>query len=512
MKKAEAYWPLILLLAIVKFVLPLFLHSPVYELHRDEYLYYAQGQHPALGFLENPPLLSLMATISSWFGGSESWVRLWPCLFGAATVVVTCLLVAELGGKLFAQFLAALGIMTGSFLRIHFLFQPNFLDIFFWTLAVYFLIRYINTRNIHFIYSVSLALALGWWGKYSVLFMVVAILAGLVLTKHRNVFLKRQTWMAILIGLAIALPNIIWQYLHNWPLLHHMNELQSTQLKYMDAPGFIKDQLLMLLPVSFVWIIGLVWLFRHREYRIVGYIYFIIVLLLVLGKGKSYYALGAYPMLLAAGGVAIERFTAHRYWLRYAIAIVVIVLGTILIPILLPVWKPERLAAAYERRHLGKMGMLKWEDHKTHALSQDFADMLGWKQLTEKTERFYQSLDDSSRSNTIIYCGNYGQAGALKYYGKDKAFKDRVITANGSFLLWIPAELHFNNLLLVDDDPPPKDDEIYSWFRSVSPVDSVQDPYSRQNGNQIIYMQGVSNTGEQMMRGHIDKLKKQFTR
>ena len=72
MKKAEAYWPLILLMALIKFVLPIFLQSPVYELQRDELLYYQQGQHPDLGYLENPPFLAWLGWISSWFGGSEA--------------------------------------------------------------------------------------------------------------------------------------------------------------------------------------------------------------------------------------------------------------------------------------------------------------------------------------------------------------------------------------------------------------------------------------------------------
>src|SRR5688572_7792259 len=190
MKKAEAYWPLILLLAVIKFVLPLFLQSPVYELQRDEYLYYEQGQHLAFGYLENPPLLAWLGTISSWFGGSIAWIKFWPCLFGAATLVVACMITAEMGGDRFAQFITGLGIITGAYLRVHFLFQPNILDIFCWTLAAYFLIRYINTKKATFIYGIAFSLALGWWSKYSVLFMAVAIIASLLLTRHRIVFLK----------------------------------------------------------------------------------------------------------------------------------------------------------------------------------------------------------------------------------------------------------------------------------------------------------------------------------
>ena len=161
MKKGETYWPLILFLAIIKFLLPIFLQSPAYELQRDEFLYYEQGQHLSLGYLENPPLLSYLGMISGWFGENIAWIKIWPSLFGAGTLIITCLITAELGGKLFAQFIAALGIITGAYMRIHFLFQPNILDIFFWTLAIYFLVLYINNRQDKFIYGLTLSLALG---------------------------------------------------------------------------------------------------------------------------------------------------------------------------------------------------------------------------------------------------------------------------------------------------------------------------------------------------------------
>lgn len=164
MNKAKIYWPLVLLLAIVKFLLPLLQQHPMYELQRDEYLYYQQGLHFAFGYMENPPLLSYLGLVSSWFGGSEAALKFWPCLFGAATVIIACMIVAELGGKLLAQLLAALGVMGGAFVRVHYLFQPNFLDIFFWTLAIYFLIRFINSKEQKFIGWLAISLALGWWG------------------------------------------------------------------------------------------------------------------------------------------------------------------------------------------------------------------------------------------------------------------------------------------------------------------------------------------------------------
>ncbi|RYZ28097.1 MAG: glycosyltransferase family 39 protein, partial [Chitinophagaceae bacterium] len=219
---------LILLLVIVKFSLPFLLQHPAYELHRDEYLYYEQGQHLALGFLENPPLIGLLAWISSLFGGGYFWIKCWPALFGAITLWLTILIVKEFGGKLLAQLLAGLGIIFTAYLRIHFLFQPNFLDIFFWTLSAYFLVRFINSNNTRYIFFLAVSLALGWYSKYSVLFFIAALLFALLLTYHRSLFFKKQFWVAFALGFVLIVPNLLWQYFHNWPLFYHMKELQET--------------------------------------------------------------------------------------------------------------------------------------------------------------------------------------------------------------------------------------------------------------------------------------------
>src|SRR4030095_8332295 len=165
MKRVKPYSSVILVLAASKFMLPFILQSSVYELHRDEYLYYEQGQHFALGYLENPPLLSWLGMISSWLGGSSFWIKFWPCIFGAFTVVITCLLTAELGGKAFAQFIAGVAILGGAYMRMFFLFQPNPPEIFFWTLSVYFLIRFIQNNERKFLFAFVIAMSLSWWSK-----------------------------------------------------------------------------------------------------------------------------------------------------------------------------------------------------------------------------------------------------------------------------------------------------------------------------------------------------------
>ncbi len=509
MKKAEAYWPLILLLSIIKFVLPLFLQFPGYELQRDEYLYYQQGQHLALGYLENPPLISYLATISSWFGDQEAWIKIWPCFFGAATLVITCLITAELGGKLFAQFLAGISMMTGAYMRVHFLFQPNMLDIFFWTLAVYFIIRYINEKEDNLLYCFTISLALGFWGKYSVLFIIVSIVLALLLSQHRKLFTVKKFYIASFLALLIILPNVWWQYKHNWPLLHHMEELQETQLKYMNPLEFTTSQFMMLLATVLVWVAGLIWYLRNKEWRFLAYTYFLVILLLILGRGKSYYSLGIYPMLLAAGAVMWERWTQKRNWARYAFTILIIAFTYMILPMLLPIWKPEKLAAFYEKNGIEH----KWEDQKNHPLPQDFADMLGWRELTEKAEKIFSTdLPVAVKDSTIIYCRNYGQAGSLKFYGHSSDFKNRVISDNGSFLLWIPDSLRFRHLLFIGSRLPDKDDEVFQHFETYMVMDSVTNPLSRQYGNKIILFKNADEQANKLATEGLQEMRKKFER
>ena len=181
-----------------------------------------------------------------------------------------------MGGNLYAIFVAGLCIMFTAFLRFHFLFQANFLDIFWWSLSAYFIIRFINTNDNKYLYLVGFAFGCGWLAKNSILIFIAGFAISLLLTQYRKLYVNKHLYGAALLAFLIALPNLLWQYNHNWPLLHHMNELRETQLRYINPTDFLTGQLLMYFSAFFVWIMGLIWLFKKvREKPIVclrGYI------------------------------------------------------------------------------------------------------------------------------------------------------------------------------------------------------------------------------------------------
>src|SRR5215471_17610032 len=148
---------LLYFLAILKIIIPYLLQNPVYEPHRDEFLYLAEGHHLAWGFMEVPPLLSLFAWLTNLLGDGMFWVKLWPSLFGAATFVISGKIALSLGGKNFSLVLLFLSFMLSAYLRLFFLFQPNPPEVFFWTLMAYSLVRFVQTKNNKWLYLFGVA-------------------------------------------------------------------------------------------------------------------------------------------------------------------------------------------------------------------------------------------------------------------------------------------------------------------------------------------------------------------
>lgn len=515
MNSAKSTRALIVLLVILKFALPFFLQDPVYQLHRDEYLYLAEAHHMSWGFMEIPPLLSVFAWLSNLLGGSMFWVKIWPALFGALTFLLVAKIIISLGGKTFALILGWLPFILDGYMRLFFLFMPNFLDVFFWTLIAFSVIRYIQTQQNKWLYFFGIAVGLGMMSKYSVAFFAASVVAGILLTRHRKIFTNKHFYFASLIALLIFIPNIIWQYNHRFPVIAHMGELQEEQLKYNSAAGFIKSQFFMNLPCVFTWIAGLLFVSFNsagKPYRLFAWTYLFVIALLILLRGKDYYALGTYPVLFAFGAYHLEKATSIRLrWTRYVMLLFSLGLGSFGMPLTMPLAKPEQLVEYYKKTGMNKTGSFKWEDQQMHPLPQDFADMIGWKEMALKTGAVYNSLPLPEREKTFVYCRGYFSAGALNYYRKEAGLPE-VYSDNASFLFWMPDRYDVRNLILVGHQIPGKDDIVFNQFEKMTIKDSVDMPFFRENGMKIILYENGNDSLNSIIITGVAKLKSRFIR
>jgi len=506
---------LLYILAFIKLVIPFFLQHSSFQPHRDEFLYLAEGRHMAWGYMEVPPLLSVFAWLTNALGAGMFWIKIWPALFGTFTFLLVGRLVLSLGGKAFALLLAWFPFMLDGYMRLFFLFQPNYLEVFFWTALAFSLARYLQTKKNNWLYILGACAGLGLMSKYSVAFFILSLLAGLLLTAERKIFLNRHLYYSAGIALLIFLPNILWQYNHGFPVVTHMDELQEQQLQYINPVDFIISQLLMNLPCIYIWVSGLLFVLfsaKGKLYRAVGWGYLLVILLLVVLHGKDYYALGAYPVLFAFGAVTVERITAGRWrWTRYALSIFSIALGLFSMPLIMPVASPEKLVAYYEKTGLSKTGSFKWEDLQYHSLPQDFADMIGWKEMAQKAAKVYHNLPQQVRDSTMIYCRAYSSAGSLNFYRKEAGLPE-VYSDNASFLLWMPEHYHIRHLLLVSHNMPEKGDIVFEQFEKRTIIDSVNMPLFRETGMKFTLFENGNDSVNRLIEKSIAEQKAKFTR
>ncbi|UOQ77941.1 glycosyltransferase family 39 protein [Hymenobacter sp. 5516J-16] len=421
-------------------------------------------------------------------------MKFWPILWGSLTVYVVARATQRLGGGAWAVVLAGLCYIVSGFARLNFLFQPNSFEVFAFTLACYLLICYVQRPRPQYLYGIGVGLGLALLNKYSALFFITAVLGALLATPLRRVLATRAFWLSAALALGLWLPNLLWQLRHGIPFLQHMRELHDTQLVYVSGAAFWLDQAVMCLPALWVWVPGLLGLLLSRPlqpYRVVGLIYCGGLLLLTLLHGKSYYALGYYPILFAAGAVWWQQQLSR--WplraanvLRPALLVLPLLLSLPFLPILFTLNSPARMVAVGQ--HYRRTGALRWEDGQDHPLPQDFADMLGWQELADKTWQAYQALPAATRARTLILTANYGQAGAINYVNRHRPLP-AAHSFNGSYLFWFPgpAARHWEHILVIDDEPDPA---LGTHFRQLRRAGAVRNPYAREQGTAILVGSG----------------------
>lgn len=485
---------LLALVVISKFALQYHLIADGFELHRDEYLHLDQARHLAWGFVSIPPATSFISWIIYLLGNSVFWVKFFPALFGTLTIVLVWKSVEALNGGIYARILAALGTMFSAYLRINTLYQPNSLDILSWAFLFFCVIKYISTKENKWIYWFAIGFGIGFLNKYNIFFLLAGLIPALLLTEHRKLFKQRALYIALGIGLIIIAPNIIWQFQNGLPVVSHMQELSSGHLIHVSRISIVLEQIMFFLPSILVLLfafIGFIFYKPFKSYRAIVFSFLITLALFLYFKGKPYYALGLYPPLFAFGSVYLEYLTKKglKRYFRPAMILIIIVLGIIYIPITCPVFsitemqKNEQVKDFYR-----KTGQLKWEDGKEHDLPQDFADMVGWKELAGIVNSVWDTLTDEQKEKTIIFCENYGQAGATNYYGKEYM---GAVSNHDDYKNWFPQK-EIENVILILGKNRNVPEDYTKVFGSVSYIGRIENTASRENGTSVYLLSNPS--------------------
>ena len=445
-----------------------------YGFFRDELYFLVCGHHLAWGYVDMPPLTALQARLAeTLFGLSPTGIRIFSFLAGSITVGLTGLLTWQLGGRRTAQALAMMAVLacpvflaTANFLSMN-SFEPCF-----WLGALLVVLRLADgTSSPRAWLLFGLLAGLGIENKHSTVFFLVALLLGLILSPQRRILWTKGCAAGVAVLILVALPNFIWQWVHHFPTYELLSNIAHSDKNIKLPPlAFLRQQANMLLIFSApLWIGGLAWLaFARiaRPSRFVVFTYLLFLGMMMAMHAKDYYVAPIYPVLFAAGAVALGQMI-RRSWLPIAYTVILgILLCFATAPVMLTILPPDKYTAY--AAHLGANNVKS--EKFASPLPQFLSDRFGWPQMVEGFAERYNALPPDVRAQTAIFCRNYGEASAVNILGP-KYGLPTAISGHQNYFYWGWNGYTGESVLTLGDDPKDYTDS-YAEVIDLGPFDA----------------------------------------
>ncbi|MBI1813655.1 MAG: glycosyltransferase family 39 protein [Deltaproteobacteria bacterium] len=471
-------WRLLLSLAVLK--LALHVASTVmigYGYSADELYFLDCSNRLAWGYVDHPPFsIAALGAVRAVLGDSLLALRFTAALAGATAIVLAGLMSRELGGGRAAQGLAGLAVLVSPVVLFTTgYYSMNAIDLAVWTLAAYLLLRLLNGADPRLWLALGVVLGVGLLNKWSVIWLGMGVAVGLILTPQRRWLLTPWPWLCGLVAALVSMPNLLWQAQHHWPTLEFMRTGMGDVMAQKPPLAFMREQIRAMHPVlALLSGAGLVQYFGSpagRPYCLLAWIWITVFLLLMSsGAARPYYLAPAYPIVFAAGALAVERLARRRRWrwLPAATAALIVVAGAFSAPFALPVLRPERFLA-YERT----LGMSRLQtEFDEGAMPPQFGFQFGWYELTDAVAQAYARLSPDEQMRAGILTETFGEAGAINFFGSHTGLPHAIGTHN-NYWLWGPEPYSGEVMLAVSSSA----DRLSEWFGVVTPVQAIDCEY-----------------------------------
>jgi len=433
-----------------------------YGFFRDELYFLVCGHHLAWGYVDQPPLVAIQARVAELlFGITPTTVRLFSFAANGLTIALTGLMARQLGGNRLAQILA----MTAIFVAPVYVVSGNYLSMnaiepCLWMAALLVVLRIADgSADARAWVCFGLLTGIGIENKHSTVFFLVALALGLLLTPQRKILFNR--WCAVGIGvlLLLALPNLIWQIVHHFPTYELLSGVAKSDKNVKLPPlEFILQQCRMLFFTTLpLWIGGLVWVAFSRKSRVARFVapmFLIFFVMMMAMHAKDYYLAPIYPVLYAAGAVAIA-LTEWPAWARRWVAglevvwcVVLLLLFPLASPLFLTILPPAEYNAYATKLHAESPRSEKF----TSPLPQYLSDRFGWPEMVKGFAERYNALPADERAKTGIFCGNYGEASAVNILGAQYGLPT-AISGHQNYYYWGWNGYTGESMLTLGNDP-----------------------------------------------------------
>ncbi len=415
--------------------------QPDYGYMLDEFYYLACARHLAWGYPDHPALYPALLRLNvALAGDSIAAIRLLPALAGGGAVVLTGFVAQRLGGGRLAQTVAALAMVTMTLGLAVFSFgSMNCLEALFWTATLWLVAERCRSGDPRLWLAVGAVLGVAVHNKHTILLLVAALLVAVLATPLRRDLRGRWLWAGVLLALALASPNLYWQWSHEWVSLDFYRNADLVGNTPTSAFLVAIDQLIVSNPGTLpIWGAGLFMLLRAARghaLRPLGWVWLaLITFALVAGKSRPDRIAGVYPFLFAAGAVQLESMwhrTAVRRatWASLAVAGTFFVMGALAgAPLLPPAW----VHAA-----VGDLDADFQEEVGRSRLPLTLAHRTGWPEFIAEVDRVIAALPPERRTDFVFLVDDYAHAGALELFGRTRGYP-AVYSPNNGYYLWGP--------------------------------------------------------------------------
>ena len=467
-------WPVLLIAGLM--VAGLLAVSGAYGFHGDEMYFVVAGRHPAFGYVDQPPLTPLLSAASvGLFGVSPTAVRLLPAFEMGLVVIISALIVRDLGGSRRAQILAAITTAISGYLGAGHLDTTTEPDLLAWAIILWLLVKLLAGSDRRLWLAVGVVAGIALENKDTIVFLGAGLAAGLVLTRRWDVVRSPWAWAAIGIALLLWAPNLAWQAANGWPQLTMAraisqyaadNRAQIVPLLWLFTGPF-------LFPVSAA---GLIWVLRSRAaapWRAIGIAALVALALVVISGGKAYYVIGTAPIFIAAGAILLDRWLARGHYRIKAASFTsaAVLSGALIAYLTLPILPVAEFAAS-----------------SLPATVPDTANQVGWPQFVATVENVVTALPADQRARAVILTNDYSEASPLILLGTGLP---PVYSGHNSYWDWGPPPANLTVVVHVGEWRPTDWSQFFVGCHVVAYIDNGLGVKNGEQGTAISVCTGL---------------------
>jgi hypothetical protein len=170
--------------------------------------------------------------------------------------------------------------------------------------------------------------------------------------------------------------------------------------------------------------------------------------------------------------------------LRPAIILLLLAAGAALAPLVVPVLPIDEFIS-----YMNQLPIKIPRSEHSHAralLPQHYADQFGWEDLAALTAQAWARLSPEDRRDCAIFGQNYGQAGAIDFFGPRYGLP-RAISGHQTYWLWGPRGYSGNCMIVLDD----RKEVLEREFESVQYIGATNNRYALEGHIPVFLVRGA---------------------